>query len=91
MEGCRIPLLRAGYYLPRPRNPEPGPGADGPGCQSGTLRSRQTIIRGRVSVPSIHDLDGEEDAAANVLLLKVLLKKVAGTSIAPLRVKTSSE
>ena len=73
MEGWQIPLLRAGYYLPRSRNPEPGPEADGPGYQSRTLHSRQTIIRGRVLVPSIRDLDGEEDVAANVLSLRVLL------------------
>ena len=48
-------------------------------------------IRGRVLVPSFHDLDGKEDVAANVLLLRVLLKRVTGTSIALLRVKTSSK
>jgi hypothetical protein len=71
----RFPLLRAGYYPPRSRNPEPGPGADGPGYQSRTLCSRQKIFRRRVLVPSIHDLDGEEDVAANALLLRVLLEK----------------
>jgi hypothetical protein len=42
-------------------------------------------------VLSGHDLDDEEDVAANVLLFSALLGKVSGTSIVPLRVKPFTE
>jgi len=54
---------------------EPGPGSDRPGCQSGKLDSRRIIIRGLRSDSLGHDLDDEEDVAANVLLFSGLLEK----------------